>query len=206
MKPELMEDDGYTFWHDADSPISQDPDDGYKGISDKAVEGFITRLTADNAELKAAWQRQETHDKDRIERLTAELEEWKGLALENSGLAQALEAELAEEKDQFKLKERFHAEEVARRVAAEKKITRLTAELAKSERVAKFWADELIGSKAAINGLLAELAEAKEDNAALWEDRNTLLVFINSGGTQEDIRAALDAAKQRRGPLIKKEE
>ena len=41
-------------------------------------------------------------------------------------------------------------------------IDRLTAELAKSERVAKFWEDELIGSKNAINGLLAELAEAKQ--------------------------------------------
>ena len=44
----------------------------------------------------------------------------------------------------------------------EEVITRLTAELAKSERVAKFWEDELIGSKNAINGLLAELAEAKQ--------------------------------------------
>ena len=49
----------------------------------------------------------------------------------------------------------------------EEVITRLTAELAKSERVAKFWEDELIGSKNAINGLLAELAEAKKDKEQL---------------------------------------
>ena len=49
-------------------------------------------------------------------------------------------------------------------------ITRLTAELAKSERVAKFWEDELIGSKNAINGLLAELAEAKQRQEPLIKE------------------------------------
>jgi len=81
----------------------------------------------------------------------------------------------------------------------EEVITRLTDELAKSERVAKFWEDELIGSKNAINGLLAELAEAKEDKARLvnlLEEPNGIL---GSGflplDWRDDIRAAIDAAK-----------
>jgi len=57
----------------------------------------------------------------------------------------------------------------------------------------------LTAENAALMNLLSrmriEIDATEADNAALREDRNTLLVFINSGGTQEDIRAAIDAAK-----------
>ena len=67
-------------------------------------------------------------------------------------------------------------------------IDRLTAEL--DEREADIKA--IIAPAEVGGGIVAHLTA---DNAALREDRNTLLVFINSGGTQEDIRAAIDAAK-----------
>ena len=72
-------------------------------------------------------------------------------------------------------------------------ITRLTAELAKSERVAKFWEDELIGSKNAINGLLAELAEAKKDTARLDFLDETDQSFY--WPEDQPVRAVIDAAK-----------
>ena len=71
-------------------------------------------------------------------------------------------------------------------------ITRLTAELAKSERVAKFWEDELIGSKNAINGLLAELAEAKQDTARLDFLDETDQSFY--WPEDQPVRAVIDAA------------
>lgn len=54
MRPQLQEDDGYTFWHDADSPVSQDPDDGYVGIADSEVEAYITILKGENATLRTS--------------------------------------------------------------------------------------------------------------------------------------------------------
>ena len=50
MEPKLI-DDGYgPEWVDLDSPQSDDPDDGYEGLSDTDVASYLTRL---HEELKA---------------------------------------------------------------------------------------------------------------------------------------------------------
>jgi hypothetical protein len=45
-------DSDYRHWVDLDAPVSDDPDDGFQGISDPQVEAEIDRLRTRIAELE----------------------------------------------------------------------------------------------------------------------------------------------------------